>query len=210
MLGAKGGDSTHTGLRNHLGQTCREAGTQSQRSRKRKTAQLHGTDLRLTRDKEVAPLNYCLASRVRWGIWPAMSALFVALLVLFATPLAARDLPAKFNATTKATSASSSSLGPAAHRHNASVEAIVQLQPSATPEQVGRKVRSLGGRVTGDLHIIHGLAVHMSAPAAKKLAREHDLVRAVSLNAGVKPEAVDTTFHVTRYDQSIYAPNACN
>ena len=155
-------------------------------------------------------MNYCLASRVRWGIWPAMSALFVALLVLFATPLAARDLPAKFNATTKATSASSSSLGPAAHRHNASVEAIVQLQPSATPEQVGRKVRSLGGRVTGDLHIIHGLAVHMSAPAAKKLAREHDLVRAVSLNAGVKPEAVDTTFLATRYDQSIYAPNAWN
>jgi serine protease AprX len=156
-------------------------------------------------------LNYCLASRVRWGMWPATSSFFVALLVLFAIQLAGRDVPTPLSSTTQATTVSSSSLEKLAADHpGASVEVIVQLQPGVTFEQGRKRVHSLGGRITGDLHIIRGLAVHMSAQAAKKLAAQHELVRAVSLNARVKPQAVDTSLLATRYNQSVYSPNAWN
>ncbi len=65
-------------------------------------------------------------------------------------------------------------------------------------------MRESGGRVTGDLHVINGLAVSISATQAERLA-SRDGVHAVSLNAQTKAQSVDASKLETSYNQSIRA-----
>ncbi len=64
------------------------------------------------------------------------------------------------------------------------VEAIVQLQPSATQDLVRAQIAATGGKVFREIPLINGLGVRMSASAAASLANVSG-VRAVSLNAKV-------------------------
>jgi serine protease AprX len=82
------------------------------------------------------------------------------------------------------------------------VEVIAQLQPTTTHGQGRALVRSLGGRVTGEVHIINALAARMSATAARQLA-ESPSVRAVSLNAKVEQHAINPDLLETSFNQSI-------
>jgi serine protease AprX len=67
-------------------------------------------------------------------------------------------------------------------------EAIVQFSASVRPWQQRAAVRAVGGRVTRDLHVIHGLGVRLPAGAAGRLARD-PRVRAVSANAAMRTTA---------------------
>lgn len=68
------------------------------------------------------------------------------------------------------------------------VEVIIQLRPGVAVVRARALVRSVGGRPGVDLHIINGLAAHLPASAAVRLAA-NPLIRAVSLNARIR----DTT-----------------
>jgi serine protease AprX len=82
------------------------------------------------------------------------------------------------------------------------VEAIVQFKTGVEPAEARGLVRSAGGRVTGDLHVINGLAAHMTAAQANRLASRED-VRAVSLNRGVRKNSIDAGQLATSYNQSL-------
>jgi serine protease AprX len=82
------------------------------------------------------------------------------------------------------------------------VEAIVQFKTGVEPAAARRMVRSAGGRVTGDLHVINGLVVHMTAAQANGLASRED-VRAISLNRGVRKNSIDAGSLATSYNQSL-------
>jgi serine protease AprX len=78
----------------------------------------------------------------------------------------------------------------------------VQFKSGVEPHAARSIVRTAGGRVTGDLHVINGLAARMSAGEANRLG-SHDDVRAVSLNAGVESKSIDTKQLATSYNQSL-------
>ena len=82
------------------------------------------------------------------------------------------------------------------------VEAIVQFKAGVEPGEARQLVRSNGGRVTGDLHVINGLAARMSASEANRLAAR-DGVRAVSLNAAPSRSRSTPSQLVTSYNQSV-------
>jgi serine protease AprX len=74
------------------------------------------------------------------------------------------------------------------------VEVIVQLAPGTTRAQAGPLVRGLGGMVTRDLHIINAVVAKLPAAGARELA-SRPAVKAVSLNAAVKSQALATSFN---------------
>jgi serine protease AprX len=95
----------------------------------------------------------------------------------------------------------------ASSRPSRRVEVIVQLDRGTSP-RVGRElIAASGGRVTGDLHVINGLAASMTAAKAKSLA-SYPGVRVVSLNATVKKNSIDGSRLATSYDASLKAPHA--
>jgi serine protease AprX len=150
----------------------------------------------------------CDFSRIRWGMTALASAalLFILMLVAAKPPVAALSRDGYTAATQTAQSSISPSLSDLADRHpGRQVEVIVQLDAGTKPAAGRDVVRSLGGRVTGDLHIIHGLAAEMTAGAARKLANSEG-VRAVSLNAAVKKNSIDSSQLVTSYPASVQAP----
>jgi serine protease AprX len=65
------------------------------------------------------------------------------------------------------------------------VEVIVQMAPTASSARGRALIRSAGGQVGLDLHIIHGFSARMTAGAARRLAQS-PLVHAVALNATLK------------------------
>jgi serine protease AprX len=102
---------------------------------------------------------------------------------------------------------SSSSAGgpPAAHiqsaltqlasRHpNRQVEVVIQLRPGASLSGADSLVTSAGGNVIRTLSIINGLGARLPAGEAQNLSGESS-VRAVSLNAAVKSEAIRHRVH---------------
>ncbi len=150
----------------------------------------------------------CDFSRIRWGMTALASAalLFILMLVAAKPPVAALSRDGYTAATQTAQSSISPSLSDLADRHpGRQVEVIVQLDAGTKPAAGRDAVRSLRGRVTGDLHIIHGLAAEMTAGAARKLAKSEG-VRAVSLNAAVKKNSIDSSQLVTSYPYSVQAP----
>jgi serine protease AprX len=147
-------------------------------------------------------------SRIRWGMTAFASAglLFILMLVAAKLPTAALSRDGNAAASQTAQSSISPSLSDFADRHpRRQVEVIVQLGAGTSPAAGRDVVRSLGGRVTGDLHIIHGLAAEMRAGAARELAGSSG-VRAVSLNARVKKNSIDASQLVTSYPASVQAP----
>jgi serine protease AprX len=158
-----------------------------------------------------APL--ALPCRIRWGLSAGASTAMLAVLVVLAA-LSATGLKHTAAASSEATTGvASPSLVRLADKHpGRSVEAIVQFENGVTPGGARKIVRAAGGRVTGELPIINGLAARMSAAKAEKLVDE-DGVRVVSLNAAVKRNAltvggIDTSLIKTSYPDSVQAPKA--
>jgi serine protease AprX len=154
-----------------------------------------------------------LPCRIRWSLTNGASLAIVAATAL----LAAVSVIALTHSTTAsseaATGIASPSLVRLADNHpGRSVEVIVQFQNGVDVSVAHTLVRSNGGRVTGDLPIINGLAVQTSAANAAKLAGSKG-VRVVSLNATVKRNAVgpiDASLLQTSYPDSVRAPRAWN
>jgi serine protease AprX len=149
-------------------------------------------------------------SRIRWGTAALASAalLFVLMLAAAKLPTAALSRDGESAATQAVETKITPSLSDLADRHpQRRAELIVQLDAGTKPAAGRELVRSLGGRVTGELPIIHGLAARMSAGAAQELAG-HSSVKAVSLNAAVKRNAIDSSQLVTSYPASVQAPKA--
>src|SRR5215218_58064 len=97
---------------------------------------------------------------------------------------------------------------PAAHPGRA-VDAIVRLDAARSTADGRARVRRHGGRLTGDLHIIHGLAARMTAREAARLARDRG-VTSVSLDAAVAPQAINTKDIRTAYPFAATAPSVWN
>src|SRR5436190_991722 len=155
-------------------------------------------------------ISPALPYRIRWGLTAAASIVMLAALVIIAT-LSATSLnhAASNEATTGIASAPLVRL--AANHPGRSVEAIVQFENGVGPARAHRLVRANGGRVTGELPIINGLAARMSAARANSLAHVGG-VRVVSLNAGVKKTGlvggIDTSLLQTSYPDSVQATKA--
>ncbi len=114
-------------------------------------------------------------------------------------------------ASSQATSGiASAPLAQLADKHpGRSVEAIIQFENGVSPSSAHQLVRANGGRVTGELSIINGLAATMTAGRANELASQES-VRVVSLNAAVKQNGlsggIDTALIKTSYPDSVQAP----
>ena len=100
----------------------------------------------------------------------------------------------------------------AAHRPTAVVQTIVQFNGRVTTAKAESDAAGVHGRVIGNLPIIHGLALSLTAAQARALATNPD-VHAVSLNTTVNTESLP--FHMipgeslstsqlqTTYDETI-------
>jgi serine protease AprX len=88
------------------------------------------------------------------------------------------------------------------------VEVIVQLDQGVSRTAAAPLVRELGGKVTRDLHIINAVAAELPAAGAAELASRPE-VRAVSPNAGTKPQAIGDGL-ATSYNASVQAPHLWN
>ena len=86
---------------------------------------------------------------------------------------------------------------------------IVQLAAGATQRQGTDAVDGVGGRVSGRLPIINGLAAQLDAGEAAELAGD-SRVEHVSLNAGVKAQAYSTRGLATSYPATVQADGAWN
>ena len=160
-------------------------------------------------DTEVDPLVTHSAPllRIRWGFSAicAVALLTAAVSLSFVLPSAgvttspANGHPA---AATLDGGASPALVKLGATQPGKPVEAIVQFKTGVEPSAQRQLVRAAGGRVTGDLHVINGLAARMSASEANRLAAT-DGVRAVSMNAAAKPQSIDTSQLMTSYNASI-------
>jgi serine protease AprX len=141
--------------------------------------------------------------RIRWGFWAIGSAALVAAAVCLALAVASLGSPAASQGGASATPAGASpALSDLAAKHpGAQVEAIVQFE-GVGPAAAHALVRSSGGRVTGDLHVINGLAARMTAAEAHRLAGREG-VHAVSIDASVKPQSIDSSALATSYNQSL-------
>jgi serine protease AprX len=145
--------------------------------------------------------------RIRWGFsaFSAVALLVAAVSLSFViakafAPAPTSDLPPR--AATLDGGASPALAKLAGTKPAAQVEAIVQFETGVKPSTSRELVRTNGGRVTGDLHVINGLVARMSASEANRLASHQD-VRAVSLNAGVKKNSVDASKLATSFNQSL-------
>jgi serine protease AprX len=149
-----------------------------------------------------------IVERMRWMSALAASAV-LAVGVIIALSMVGKPLTAPAATASPASDAAGSSatldprIGTLAARHpSRAVEAIVQFNAGVSAAAQRADVARVNGRVTGDLHIIHGLAVRVSAARAGTLASNGD-VRAVSLNARVAPQDapiagdLSTTFNQT-------------
>jgi serine protease AprX len=86
---------------------------------------------------------------------------------------------------------------------------IVQLAPSTSQSQGAAAVSAAGGRVTGRLPIIRGLAARLSAREAAALGRD-PRVEHVSANAGVKTQSYSSRSLATAYPAAVNADAAWN
>jgi serine protease AprX len=84
------------------------------------------------------------------------------------------------------------------------VEAIAQFKPAFAEKKARALVRKHGGRVTGRLPLIHGLAVKLSAQGARALGRERNVV-AVTLNAKVRTQGASSGRLNTNYPKTVRA-----
>ncbi len=145
--------------------------------------------------------------RIRWGFSAICAAALLALAVSLSLALTTAGVPSSPGnghpaAATLDGGASPALVKLAAAKPAKQVEAIVQFKANVDPREARQLVRTNGGRVTGDLHVINGLVAHMTAREANRLASDKG-VRAVSLNHGVKQNSVDDSKLVTSFNQSL-------
>jgi serine protease AprX len=84
------------------------------------------------------------------------------------------------------------------------VEAIAQFKPAFSERKARALVRKHGGRVTGRLPLIHGLAVKLPAAHARALGRERNVV-AVTLNGKVRGQGANSGRLNTNYPKTVRA-----
>ena len=141
-----------------------------------------------------------------------MSSSNLAVRVRFLRPLLTLALlvAAGLGLTAPAQAASSPALRQLAAAHpGRTVDAIVRLGAARSTADGRALVRRHGGRLTGDLHIIHGLAARMTARGAARLARDRG-VTSVSLDAAVAPQGINTKDIRTAYPFAAAAPPVWN
>ncbi len=158
-------------------------------------------------DMEVDPpvtFHHASTLRVRRNRWAVCSAalLAAAASVSIALPHPGASGGSQGGAATTPAGASPTLTALAATRPGRHIEAIVQFEPGVRPARARDIVRRSGGRVTGDLHVINGVAASMRAGQARRLAAREG-VHAVSLNARTKPQSIDASRLETSYNQSI-------
>jgi serine protease AprX len=151
-----------------------------------------------------------IVERMRW-----MSALVASAVltvgVIIALSVVGKPLTAPVAAPASNAAGSSATLDPrigtlAARHPNRVVEAIVQFKAGVTAAAQGADVARVGGSVTGNLHIINGVAAKLTASAAGKLASSGD-VHAVSMNSAIAPQDTpDGSDLDTTFDQTLGAP----
>jgi serine protease AprX len=123
-------------------------------------------------------------------------------------------------AATPASAQRTAAAGAHANRTAGSVQVVVQFDQSLSLTRAAGLIESVRGQVTGDLHIIHGLAARVPADALWAL-RETPGVAHVDADAPVKPQAkavpaswgTSTANLATAYPSSVgattaWAPNA--
>ena len=137
-----------------------------------------------------------IVERMRW-----MSALAGAAVLAIAAAIALSASSGQLRAVVSGSSSgsanaagSSAPLDPriatlAAHHPSSTVQAIVQFNAPVTPAEAQADAAKVHGRVIGNLPIIHGLALSLTAAQARSLAANPD-VHAVSLNTTVNSESL--------------------
>ncbi len=161
-----------------------------------------------------------IVERMRW-----MSALAGAAVVALAVAIALAATSGQLRALVPGSAAGSAASVPgssavldpriatlAARHPGAVVQAIVQFNAPVTPAKADKDAAAVHGRVIGNLPIIHGLALQVTAAQARSLAANPD-VHAVSLNTTVATESlpfhmaggpgVSATQLQTTYDQTL-------
>jgi serine protease AprX len=152
----------------------------------------------------VMPYGIKVVFRMRWMAGLALAVLGAMVPVALSSSNAELSLPGLDRAPAPA--ALQSSVTPAlatlAERApSRPVEVIVQLAQGTERAQAASAVRSLGGRVTRDLHVINAVVASMPAAGARDLAARPG-VRAVSLNGAVRPQ-VNSDALATSFNASI-------
>ena len=147
-----------------------------------------------------------IVERMRW-----MSALVASAVltvgVIIALSVVGKPLTAPVAAPASDAAGSPATLDPrigtlAARHPSRVVEAIVQFKAGVTAAAQRADVARVGGRITGNLHIINGYALRLTASNAGRLASSAD-VHAVTLNTAIAPQDapesddLDTTFNQT-------------
>jgi serine protease AprX len=89
------------------------------------------------------------------------------------------------------------------------VEVIVQMDAGRSAAAAKAEVRADGGKVTGELPIINGFAGELSRDAADRL-EDADGVKAVTVDAKVKPQGIALNKLQTAYPASVDAPQLWN
>ena len=147
--------------------------------------------------------------RMRWMIGIALLA--IAAIVPATLVRSGAELPSTGSAGVAA--APLPSLSPAladaaARTPGKRVEVIVQMTAGTKRAAAAPLVRSLGGTVTRDLHIINAVVATLPAAGARELAARAE-VRAVSPNGAMKPQAKGDALS-TSFNQSIQSPYLWN
>jgi serine protease AprX len=142
-----------------------------------------------------------VVERIRWMTALASAAVVALVLtvVLSATSGQLRTLVPGTSAPAAAPAGSSAPLDPRiatlAQQHpGRAIQAIVQFNAPVSEARAEADAARAGGRVIGNLPIIHGLALQMTAAQARSLSNNSD-VHAVSLNTTVTPQSLPSSFH---------------
>jgi len=136
-----------------------------------------------------------IVDRMRW-----MAALGGAALVAIAVAIALGGTSGQLRTVVPGASSGSAAAGSsapldpriatlAAHHPGTVVEAIVQFNGPVTQAKAQSDATRVHGRLIGNLPIIHGLALKLTAAEARSLAASPD-VHAVSLNTTVTPQSL--------------------
>ncbi len=155
-----------------------------------------------------------IVHRMRW-MQALAATLLLALAVLFAGLVASSARAVVRSPRASAASAADPTavdprLRTLAARHpGQSTEVIVQFSQGVAPAAQRALLARSGGRVTRELHVIHGLAARMTAGRAAALGRDAQ-VHAVSLNGAIKTQSILTSSLVTTFDKTVHATAAWN
>ncbi len=136
-----------------------------------------------------------IVERMRW-----MSALVGAAVVAIVVAIALAATNGQLRTVAPAASSGSAAAGSsapldpriatlAAHHPSSVVQAIVQFNAPVTQAKAQSDAAHVHGRLIGNLPIIHGLALQLTAAQARSLAANSD-VHAVSLNTTVTPQSL--------------------